>query len=162
MLALRYLQILALAVWLGGIVALGAVAAPATFQVLQARDPAQGRTLAGAVFGDILRRFHPITYGCAGIVLLALFLRAVLGPRPIAFGIRAAIVVVMLAVSLYSGIWLTQQIERLQAEIGGPVNALPEGDPRRAQFGRLHGLSTVLMTINLAGVLALLYWEAKE
>jgi uncharacterized membrane protein len=37
-LALRYIYVLALVVWLGGIVVLGAIAAPTTFQVLQATD----------------------------------------------------------------------------------------------------------------------------
>ena len=52
MLALRYVYVLALVVWLGGMVVLGAIVAPATFQVLQASAPATGRALAGAVFGD--------------------------------------------------------------------------------------------------------------
>src|SRR5262245_56119175 len=52
-LALRYVYILALATWLGGMVVLGAVVAPATFQVLQASAPAGGRLLGGAVFGAI-------------------------------------------------------------------------------------------------------------
>ena len=45
MLALRYLYVLALVVWLGGMVVLGAIIAPATFQVLQARAPEIGRAL---------------------------------------------------------------------------------------------------------------------
>ena len=47
MLAVRYVYVLALVVWLGGMVALGAVVAPTIFQVLQAGDPANGRALAG-------------------------------------------------------------------------------------------------------------------
>ena len=35
MLALRYAYALALAVWLGGMVALGAIVAPSTFQILE-------------------------------------------------------------------------------------------------------------------------------
>ena len=45
MLGLRYLYVLALVVWLGGMVVLGAVVAPTTFQVLQASAPANGRAL---------------------------------------------------------------------------------------------------------------------
>ena len=48
--AVRYVYILALVVWLGGMVVLGAVVAPATFQVLQASEPVTGRELGGAVF----------------------------------------------------------------------------------------------------------------
>ena len=63
--ALRYVYILALVVWLGGMVVLGAVVAPATFQVLQASEPATGRELGGAVFTAILERFHYVAYGRA-------------------------------------------------------------------------------------------------
>ena len=37
MLALRYVSLLALVVWVGGLVALGAIAAPVTFDVIAAR-----------------------------------------------------------------------------------------------------------------------------
>src|SRR3954466_7027043 len=68
MLALRYVYLLALVVWLGGMVVLGALVAPATFQVLQAAAPETGRALAGALFGVVLARFHYLAYG-AGAVL---------------------------------------------------------------------------------------------
>ena len=57
MLALRYAAVLALVVWIGGLVALGALAAPAAFDVLGARG-AEGRALAGSVVGETLRRFN--------------------------------------------------------------------------------------------------------
>src|SRR5688572_7635932 len=62
MLALRYAYVLALVLWLGGMVVLGAIVAPATFQVLEASAPAVGRALAGALFGTILARFHYVAY----------------------------------------------------------------------------------------------------
>ena len=65
MLALRYAAVLALVVWIGGLVALGALAAPAAFDVLGALG-AEGRTLAGSVVGETLRRFNLVAYGCAG------------------------------------------------------------------------------------------------
>ena len=51
MLALRYVSLLALVVWVGGLVALGAIAAPVTFDVIAARHVPEGRLLAGAIFG---------------------------------------------------------------------------------------------------------------
>ncbi len=162
MVLFRYVYVLALTLWLGGMVTLGAIAAPATFAVLQARSPAEGRVLAGAVFGDTLARFNFLTYGCGVAMLLALGIMAVLGFRPVNLAARMTIIATMLVISLYSGVRVTGQIERLQAEIGAPVSTLPEGDPRRAQFGRLHGLSTVLMLLNVGGGLVLLSWEALE
>ncbi len=162
MFALRYVYVLSLVVWLGGMIVLGAVSAPATFQVLENREPSSGRALAGAVFGETLRRFHAVAYAAGLLLLATLVAMAVVGPRPRGFGVRAAIVAVMLAVAMGSGLIVSRRIARLQQEIGGPVAALDAADPRRTQFGRLHTLSTVLMLVNIAGGLALLYWEAKD
>jgi hypothetical protein len=162
MLVARYLYVLALVVWLGGMVALGMVAAPATFQVLEARDATDGRATAGAVFGETLRRFYLLTYAAGTVMLAALVIIAVMGPRPRAFGIRAGVIAAMLAVSVYSGVVLSGRIERLQQEAGVPIRSLAADDARRAQFGRLHGLATLLMMLNVAGGLVLLYWEASE
>jgi hypothetical protein len=162
MVAVRFAYLTALAVWLGGMAVLGGVAAPATFQVLEARDPGAGRILAGAVFGEILRRFHFLAYASGAIMVVCLILMALLGPRPAGFRTRLLVVVSMLCVSLYSGFPLTRQIEGLRNEIGGQVRALPDSDPRKARFGRLHGLSTSLMMINIAGALFLLSREVRD
>ena len=164
MLALRYAYVLALVVWLGGMVILGAIVAPTTFQVLQAREPAAGRVLAGEVFGSTLARFHYVAYGCGGVLFITLVVMAVLGPRPSAFAVRTAIIVAMLAVALYSGLVVFSGIESVQRDIGVGVAAssLPPTDGRRTRFDQLHLLSTRLMMINMAGALLLLYWEARE
>ena len=162
MLALRYVYVLALAVWLGGMVILGAVVAPTTFQVLQASAPATGRELAGAVFGATLARFHFIAYAAGGLLLVTLAVMRVLGPRPRHVGVRAIIAALMLAVALYSGVIVLRQIDAAQVEAGGLPSRLPAGDQRRVRFDALHLLSTRLMMFNIAGALVLLYWEARE
>jgi len=164
MLALRYAYVLALVVWLGGMVVLGALVAPSVFQVLQARSPDAGRILAGAVFGTILQRFHVLAYACGGVILAALLIMAVLGPRPAAFAVRTVLAAVMLAVAVYSGIYVLGSVNRLQREIGENVapSSLPDRDPRRMRFDQLHVLSTRLMMFNMLGALVLLYWEARE
>src|ERR1051325_10815207 len=70
MLALRYVYVLALVVWLGGMLMLGAT----------------------------LPRFHYIAYGAGALMLLTLGAMRVLGPRPAHGGLRAIIVAVMLGV----------------------------------------------------------------
>jgi uncharacterized membrane protein len=164
MLVLRYAYVLALVVWLGGMVTLGGLVAPTTFQVLQAREAVAGRVLAGAVFGTTLERFHYVAYACAAVLLVTLIVMAVLGPRPAAFAARTLIVSVMLAVSLYSGLVVFGGIRRLQRDIGAHVSpsTLPDSDARRVRFDELHLLSTRLMFFNMAGALVLLYWEARE
>jgi uncharacterized membrane protein len=162
MLALRYVYVLALVVWLGGMVLLGAVVAPTTFEVLQASAPATGRALAGDVFGAILSRFHYVAYASGGILLVTLAIMAVLGPRPASYAIRSAIIVVMLGVAAYSGFVVLRRVDAIQREVGHLPSQLPPGDARRTEFDALHQLSTRLMMLNMAGALVLLYWEARE
>jgi uncharacterized membrane protein len=162
MLALRYVYVLALVVWLGGMVVLGAVVAPTTFQVLQASEPAQGRALAGEVFGVMLGRFHYVAYSAGAILLLTLAAMALLGPRPRGFAARTVLVAAMLLVALYSGFVVLRNIDAIQQEVGGLPSRLPASDTRRIRFDELHQLSTRLMMINVIGALALLYWEARE
>ncbi|MBI4264804.1 MAG: DUF4149 domain-containing protein [Acidobacteria bacterium] len=162
MLGLRYVYVLALVVWLGGMVILGALVAPTTFQVLQASAPASGRALAGEVFGTLIARFHYVAYVAGALLLLTLAAMAVLGPRPRSFALRCALVAGMLAVALYSGLSVLGRIDGLQRDVGGLVSSLPPDDERRVRFDQLHQLSVNLMLVNMAGALVLLYWEARE
>jgi uncharacterized membrane protein len=162
MLALRYVYVLALVVWLGGMVVLGAIVAPATFQVLQASAPSIGRALAGDLFGQVLARFHYVAYACGGIMLVSMVAMALLGPRPRAFAVRLAVISGMLLVAVYSGLIVLQTIDSIQLEAGRLPSLLPAGDARRIRFDELHQLSTRLMMANIAGALALVYWEARD
>jgi uncharacterized membrane protein len=160
--ALRYVYMLALVAWLGGMIVLGAIVAPATFQVLQASAPQIGRTLAGELFGVVLARFHYIAYGAAAVLLLTMAAMALLGPRPRGLAVRVVIVAIMLAVAVYSGVVVTGRINAIQRQVGGLPSLLPADDARRVRFDELHALSTRLMLVNVIGALALLYWEAGE
>ena len=162
MFALRYAALVAIAIWAGGMIVLGGVAAPSIFDALAARGVAEHRVLGGAIFGEVLRRFHIVTYVCAAVLFVSLLLRAVLGPRPAYFGIRFAIFALMLTATLYSGLVVSRQIEQARAAAGGAPSALAETDPRRIAFGRLHQFSTVLQLLPVLGGLALLFWEAKD
>jgi hypothetical protein len=155
MVALRFLAGLALAVWLGGAVAIGSVVAPSAFAVLTAGD-------AASLVGETLRRFHLVTYA-AGLTLVAgLAAMALVGPRPRAFAWRIVTAGLMLAATLASGLWVDQRIRAMRAEIGVPVSTLAHDDARRIAFGRLHGLSTLLMGLTVAGGIALVYWDQRD
>ena len=77
MLALRYVYVLALAIWLGGMV--------------------------GELLGNASTRFHYVAYACGGALVVTLTAMRVLGPRPPAFAIRLILSGAMLLVALYSG-----------------------------------------------------------
>ncbi|MEO8075748.1 MAG: DUF4149 domain-containing protein [Acidobacteriota bacterium] len=162
MLALRYAGVLALTLWVGGLLVLGAIGAPAIFDVLASRQIPNDRMLAGAIFGETLRRFHLLSYACGIVLLGTLLARAVLGPRPLNFAVRVALAFLMLVASAYSGLVVSGQIARAQEEIGVAPSSLAEGDPRRVAFGRLHATSTGLELIPVLGGLLLLFRELKD
>ena len=160
MLALRYAAVLALVFWIGGLVALGALAAPAVFDVLGPQP--QGRALAGSVFGETLRRFHLGTYASGAVLITSLAARRVLGPRPRPFAFRMGLAVVITSATVWSGMVLSPRIESLRREAGVAPSTLPEADPRRVEFGRAHGLSTSIQFVPLLGGLILLFFELKD
>ena len=161
MVAVRCLYLIALVFWVGGMVALGALAAPATFDVLEAHHGFGGRLEAGDVFGEMLRRFRFFEYGSATILLGCLGTLFSRTPRPTAIGIRVVTVVAMLGVSLYSGFGITGQIDTLQLEIQRNIASLTDTSPFAARFDHLYTLTTSLLLVNLGGGLSLIYWEAR-
>ena len=161
---LRYIYLLALGTWLGGMVLLGTVAAPAIFQTLQTSQGPGGNVLAGAVFGNVLDRFHYIAYACGTLMIVSLIGMVLDGSKPIAFALRSVIVIGMLALALYSGLIVSNRITQLQSEIGKNISpsTLASTDNRRIQFDQLHQLSTRLMVVNMVGALVLLCWETRK
>ena len=86
MIALRYVYVLALSIWFGGIITIGAVIAP--------------------VSDMALRRFYVTSYVAGALVLVSLFAMALLGPRPSGFFARFSVALAMFAVTLYAGLEL--------------------------------------------------------
>ena len=162
MVLLRYLYVVALVVWVGGLVTAGALVAPAVFGVLQAWNAAEGRVLAGQVFGAVLLRLTWLSYAMAFIMFVTLTLHRLLGARPLKYGIRVGIMTVMLMLMAYMGFFVIPEIDAIQAQVTGPVSALAATDARRVEFDRLHGLSNILFSITALGGLALCWWETRE
>lgn len=135
MIVLRYLYVLALVAWLGSMLALAGLAAPSIFSVLEHQGTAGSRLLADAIVEDIGRKFQTVAYLCGSVMLSTLGGMRLLGPRPMHFAARFAIVVGMFAVAAYSGLSVPNQIGRRP---------------------------TAFMIISMIGGLSLLYWEARE
>ncbi|MCH7747747.1 MAG: DUF4149 domain-containing protein [Acidobacteria bacterium] len=161
MIALRCLYLSALVFWVGGMVALGALAAPAIFDVLEAHHGLSGRVEAGAVFGEMLRRFRFFEYGSATILLGCLGVLYCQTPRPTAIGIRIITVVALLAVSLYAGLGITEQIAAVHLEIASNIATSIDTSQYAARLDFLYRLTTSLLLLNLGGGLSLVYWEAR-
>ncbi len=162
MLVLRYAGLLALTLWVGGLLVLGAIAAPSVFDVLAVRHIANDRVIAGAIFGEVLRRFHLLSYVCALVLLAALVARGVMGPRPLQFALRVGIAFLMLVATSASGLIIAPRIARIQSATGVAPSTLAESDPRRVEFGRLHAMSSAIQLVPILGGLFLLFRELKD
>jgi uncharacterized membrane protein len=84
--ALRYVYVLALSIWFGGIITIGTIVSP--------------------VSDAVLHRFYSASYLAGGLVLTTLFGMALLGPRPSGFFARFMVAVAMFAITLYAGLEL--------------------------------------------------------
>ena len=162
MVLLRYLYVVALVVWVGGLIVAGAIVAPSVFGVLQGWNAAEGRVLAGRVFGEVLLRLTWLSYAMGAVMFITLTLHRLLGSRPLKYGVRVGIMTLMLLMMFALGFYILPQINSIQADVSGPVNALLETDARRVEFDRLHGLSNILFSITALGGLALCWWETRE
>ena len=78
MLAIRYVTLAALVVWLGGMVTLALVTAPTD---------------------QDLRQFQLVAYGCGAIIFVLLIVHKFIGPPPLDFFPRVGLVAVMLLVA---------------------------------------------------------------
>lgn len=160
MIALRYVYVVALVVWVGGLLTIGGVVAPSAFAALG--RSAGGDTAAAGVVGEVLRRFHLVGFIAGTTLLSTLILMKLVGPRPPGFGFRVGLVSAMLALGAATAVFVDPQIASIRAETAGAIRSLAPDDPRRVRFGQLHGVSTALMAATTACGLVLCYWETRE
>jgi hypothetical protein len=118
--------------------------------------------LAGDVFGAVLARVSQIGYVAGSVMFLVLTVLRLLGPRPRSYGIRVAVIFVMLGLTIYADRIAARRIDELQSQVSGPMNQLATDDARRIEFDRLHSLSTALTVATMIGGLILVGWETRE
>jgi hypothetical protein len=144
-------DVIALAAWLGAALFFSATVAPGLFAVLPTR------ALAGAVVGRLL----PVVFytGIAvGALVAALEVSA---HRAWSWRGRETAAAVMIAACAIGQLVIGSRIERLRAEIGVPMDALPVTDPRRVEFGRLHGLSVAWLGLAMLAAAVALVLSAR-
>jgi uncharacterized membrane protein len=133
---LRYLMLLCLIVWLGGLIFFAFVVAPAAFSVLPTRH------LAGNVVGRSLQGLHGMGIVAGIVYLLAsiVYGRLTTG-TPHLFAARNVIIVLMLLLTLISQFGVIPRMDSLRASIG-EIDSVPPDNPARMQFDALHVWST--------------------
>ena len=162
---LRFLEMLALSLWVGGIVFLFFIGAPGAFQMLPAHD-------AGSLVGVMLTRLHLLGYFAALIFLAVRVIGALLAPPSDSFS-RAAllvrpavlVVLVMFLLTVVSQQGVRPRIDAARAEMiatSGTVERAPQDSPLRAGFDRLHRISVQLESAVLLLGFAAIFLSARE
>jgi uncharacterized membrane protein len=134
---LRFVMLLALAVWVGGIIFFS-VLAPNVFAVLPTRQLA----------GNVVNRMLPILHWMglvSGIVFISssmLYSRIMTGfARPLAG--RHILVLLMLLLTVISQFMIVPHMAALRADMAN-IDIIPQDDARRVEFNRLHVWSSRL------------------
>ena len=133
---LRYLMVLSLVVWIGGLIFFAFVLAPTSFQVLP------DTRLAGNVVGRALGKLHWIAVVSGLVFLLSslLYSRLATGTAQL-FALRHVLIVLMLALTLFSQFWIIPRMDSLRAQVGDFAK-VTLNDPLRVRFDALHVWST--------------------
>lgn len=134
---LRFLMVLTLVVWLGGVIFLAFVEAPTVFSpgLLPTRH------MAGSILGRSLDLLHYMAIASGIIYLFAsmLYSRMSTGtPRRLAA--RHLLIVSMLILTLISQFAISPKMHALRAEVG-VIDEVPLDNPQRREFDRLHAWS---------------------
>jgi len=153
---LRFLMLLSLVCWIGGLIFFAFVLAPTAFSVLPTSH------LAGNVVGRALGKLHWIAI-LSGIVFLgsSLFYSRLTDGTAHVFAGRHVLLCLMLALTLVSQFGIISRMDVLRAQMGS-VQAAAAGDPLRVAFDRLHQYSVWLESAVLFSGLAALFLTARQ
>jgi uncharacterized membrane protein len=152
---LRFVMVLSLIVWIGGLIFFAFVLAPAAFQVLP------NTHLAGNVVGRALGKLHWIAI-ISGVVFLLtslLYSRLTEGTTHV-FAMRHVLLCLMLALTLFSQFWIIPRMDTLRAQVGDFAKVTLDS-PARVQFDALHVWSTRVEAAVLLLGLVVVYLAAS-
>ncbi|SRR6266545_4203975 len=138
-----------LALWVGGTL-LVVLAAPVVFRQVPSRDT------AGAVFGEILRRFEAVKHILSLALVVSIFVRLEQQRQLAGSGVvEATAIFVAVATNVYLAMVLRPRLNYFRMKVGSFDAALP-GDPWRLRFDRLHHRSTRVLVLGwIAATVAL-------
>lgn len=152
---LRFLMLLSLVIWIGGITFFAFILAPAAFTVLPSFH------IAGAIVGATLIRLHWMGIICGIIFLACSFLVewANSGKLRI-FAMGNVLFYLMLGLTCISQFVIIPKMETLRASAGN-IEALVLTNPVRAHFDRLHTFSVRLESFVLILGFAAIYLTSR-
>lgn len=135
---LRFLMVLSLVAWIGGLIFFAFVLAPTVF----APGVLPNTHLAGNIVGRALGKLHWIAIVSAFIFLGSSMLYArMIDGTPQVFALRHVLIFLMLGLTLLSQFWIIPRMDMLRATAGDFATVAVD-NPVRAQFDALHVWST--------------------
>lgn len=133
---LRYLMLLSLVVWIGGLIFFAFVLAPTAFSVMP------NTHIAGNMVGRSLNKLHWIAIISGILFLITSLLYSYVTQGTVhLFAMRHLLICVMLVLTLFSQFWIIPRMDALRAKVGDFAQ-VPLTDPARVQFDALHVWST--------------------
>jgi uncharacterized membrane protein len=154
---LRFLMLLSLVVWLGGLIFFAFVVAPTVFSP----GLLPSRQMAGSIVGRSIDRLHwmAIVSGTVFLIASMLYSRIASGnARPLAP--RHVLIALMLLLTVISQFAISPKMHAIRAE-AGVIDDLPPDDPLRMEFDRLHMWSEKFEAAVLLLGLVALYGTAR-
>jgi uncharacterized membrane protein len=145
-LIVNFVYHLALALWIGGGIALGALTAPELFRQLP-------RSQAGGIFGPILRRFSRLRLAAVFAALAAAAAKHLLWESHSASGWIATRWVALAAMTVIVVYELLVLEPAMAVHRGKMAPGGTDSDPARTAFQRLHRRSEGLMKVGLLAAL---------
>ena len=141
-----------LALWIGGSV-LVAMAAPVVFRTVSSRDQ------AGAVFGEILRRFEAVKQVLSLLLVLGVFVELEraggLAGKAIVSGIA---IFVAVATNVYLAMVLRPRMNYFRMKVGS-FDAAGADDPWKKKFDRLHRRSSRIFLLGAVAAAVALWFR---
>ena len=146
----RFLMLLSLVVWIGGIIFFAFVVAPSLFMIVPSQH------VAGLVVARSLTSLHWIGMVAALVFLIC----GMIASRGMG---KIVLVGIMLLLTLILQFGIVRRMEQLRATVpNADVSVLARNDPTRAQFDRLHNYSTKLEGSVLLLGLVTIFLVARE
>lgn len=148
---LRFIHLMSITLWVGMLIFFSFLAAPSIFKVLP-------RETAGDVVGHIFPKYWLVGYAASVLSLGSLI--AISASEKVFPGARIAILIVMTAMTFYSGLAVGGKARAIKAEMRAAEEPARK-ETLRAEFRKVHALSSTLNLIVIILGVVLVFFTSR-
>ena len=141
---------LSLIVWLGGIITIGFLVAPAVFGGLASRD------MAAPIMGRIHRKFQIVQFFCLmGLLISSMIILKVWENFDPPVVVRYLFIFAMVVSAVFHTTVVMKRLRLIREQIQS-FDKTPESDPKRQEYSKWHKISVIVtMDILICGLIVL-------